>query len=154
MHRLTLQIAAAVALTIAAIFALVAAAHAADIVIEGAFARASATPMAKTGAAYFTIVNKGDAADRLIAAETDVAGMTMLHENRVVDGVASMVHVDSIDVPAQAQVKLEPKGLHVMMMDLKGPLKKGEQLRLTLTFDKAGEISIDVPVGGVAATGP
>jgi copper(I)-binding protein len=80
--------------------------------------------------------------------------MAMLHENKVVDGVASMVHLDSIDVPAKGEVKLEPQGLHVMLMDLKGPLKKGEHFQLTLTFEKAGKISIGVPVAGVAATGP
>jgi periplasmic copper chaperone A len=154
MPRLVLQIAAATALTIAAIFAFVAAAHAADIAIEGAFARASATPSAKSGAAYFTIVNRGDAADRLVAVETDAASMTMLHENKVVDGVASMTHLDAIDVPPHDEVQLAPSGTHVMLMDLKAPLKKGEQLHLTLTFDKAGKISIDVPIGSVAATGP
>jgi copper(I)-binding protein len=154
MHRLILQIAAAVALTVAAIFAFMATAHAADIAIEHAFARASATPMAKTGAAYFTIVNSGGAADRLVAVETDAAGMSMLHENKVVDGIASMTHRDAIEVPANAEVKLEPRGIHVMLMDLKAPLKRGDEVRLTLTFDKAGRISIGVPVGGVAATGP
>ncbi len=153
MHRLVLQIAAATALTLAAIFAFVAAAHAADIAIEGAFARASATPMAKSGVAYFTIVNNSDAADRLIAIETD-AGMAMLHDNVVTDGVASMVHLEALDVPPHGEVQLAPSGKHVMLMDLKAPLKKGEQLRLTLTFDKAGKISLDVPIGSVAATEP
>lgn len=154
MHRLVLQIAAATALTIAAIFAFVAAAHAADIAIEGAFARASATPAAKAGAVYFTIVNKGEAADRLVAVETDAAGMAMLHENKVVDGVASMEHIDAIDVPPKAEVKLAPSGTHVMLTDLKAPLKKGEELHLTLTFDKAGKIALDVPIGSVTATAP
>lgn len=153
-QRLTIQIAVAMGLTLAAIFAFVASAHAADIAIEGAFARASATPGAKSGVAYFTVVNRGEAADRLVAVETDAAGMAMLHENRVVDGVASMVHLDAIEVPANAQVKLEPSGLHVMLMGLKGPLKQGEKLHLTLTFEKAGKIALDVPVGSVTATGP
>jgi periplasmic copper chaperone A len=153
MHRLVIQIAAATALTIAAIFAFVAAAHAADIAIEGAFARASATPMAKSGVAYFTIVNKGDAADRLTAIETD-AGMAMLHDNVVTDGVASMVHLEALDVPPHGAVQLAPGGKHVMLMDLKAPLKKGGELHLTLTFDKAGKVSLDVPIGSVTATGP
>jgi hypothetical protein len=154
MRSFVLELAAAIGLTIAAAVSFVTAAHAGDMMVTGAFARASATPAAKSGALYFTIRNDGDAADKLTTVQTDAAQMAMLHENVEENGVVSMRHVEAITIAPKETLTLAPKKMHVMLMGLKAPLKKGERLAVTLTFEKAGEVKLDVPVGGVAADGP
>jgi copper(I)-binding protein len=154
MRSLILELAFATGLTIAAAIAVVVEAHAGDVMVSGAFARASATPAAKAGAAYFTIRNETTTPDKLTGVATDAAQSAMLHENVEEDGVVSMRHLMELSIPARETVSLSPKKLHVMLMGLKAPLKKGEHISLTLTFEKAGEIKVDVPVGDVAAEGP
>lgn len=152
MRRIILELAIATGLTVAAVIAVVVAAHAGDVMVSGAFARASATPAAKAGAVYFTIRNEGAAADKLTNVATDAAQSAMLHENVEENGVVSMRHLEALPVAAKETVTLSPTKLHVMLMGLKAPLKKGEHISLTLTFEKAGQIKVDVPVGGVAAS--
>jgi len=154
MRRLVLELTAAIGLTIAAAISVVHAAHAGDVMVSDAFARASATPAAKTGALYFTIHNDGSTPDQLTGVATDVAEMAMLHENVEENGVVSMRHVEALAIGAKETVVLSPTKMHVMLMGLKGPLKKGAHLEVTLTFEKAGNVKIDVPVGDVAASGP
>ncbi|QIG50046.1 copper chaperone PCu(A)C [Nordella sp. HKS 07] len=154
MRRLVLELAAAISLTVAAAVSFVTAAQANGMMVTGAFARASATPAAKAGAVYFTIRNDGDVADKLTAVQTDAAQMAMLHENVEENGVVSMRHLEAITIAPKETVALGPRKTHVMLTGLKAPLKKGERLTLTLTFEKAGTILVDVPVGGVAADGP
>jgi periplasmic copper chaperone A len=154
MRRLILELAFATGLTVAAVVAVVVAAHAGDVMVSGAFARASATPAAKAGAVYFTIRNEADTPDKLTSLATDAAQSAMLHENVEENGVVSMRHVMALPIAPNETVNLTPKKLHVMLMGLKAPLKKGEHISLTLTFEKAGEIKINVPVGDVAAEKP
>jgi len=154
MRRLVLELAAAISLTVAAAVSFVTVAQANGMMVTGAFARASATPAAKAGAVYFTIRNDGDVADKLTAVQTDAAQMAMLHENVEENGVVSMRHLEAITIAPKETVALGPRKTHVMLTGLKAPLKKGERLTLTLTFEKAGTILVDVPVGGVAADGP
>lgn len=154
MRRLVLELAAAISLTVAAAVSFVTAAQANGMMVTGAFARASATPAAKAGAVYFTIRNDGDVADKLTAVQTDAAQMAMLHENVEENGVVSMRHLEAITIAPKETVALVPRKTHVMLTGLKAPLKKGERLTITLTFEKAGTILVDVPVGGVAADGP
>jgi copper(I)-binding protein len=97
-----------------------------------------------------TIVNHGQVSDRLIAVATDVSKMAHLHESVEKDGVASMRSVDTIEISPHSELKLSPGSLHVMLFDLTKPLKQGTHFNLTLTFEKAGPVVVDVPVGGVA----
>ena len=103
MRNLALEIAVAAALTVAAILSLAAIAHANEIMVKGAYARASASSSAKAGAAYFTIANHGAQPDRIIAATTDVASSAMIHENRIENGVATMHPVESVDLAPMMQ---------------------------------------------------
>jgi copper(I)-binding protein len=61
-----------------------------------------------------------------------------------------MREVDAIDLPAGREVRLEPGGLHLMLMGLKAPLKAGDKLSLTLRFERAGEVTLDVPISAKA----
>ncbi|AJE45582.1 copper chaperone PCu(A)C [Celeribacter indicus] len=119
----------------------------ADITISDAYAR-SAGAMAKTGAAFFTIGNDGDAPDRLVAAHSEVARVTELHTHKDMgDGVVKMMPVpEGFEVPAHGTHALARGGDHVMFMGLDGPLEQGDTVTVTLTFETAGDITVEIPV--------
>jgi copper(I)-binding protein len=120
--------------------------------VSDAWARAT-PPGVDVGAAYLTIEG-GSAADRLLGASTARAAMAHLHTVEESDGVASMRPVDSIEVPAAARVVLAPKGTHIMLMGLTAPLVAGEKFPLKLSFEKAGELTVQVTVRAAGDTGP
>jgi len=150
MRRLLFEILVATALTIAAIITSAADASAGDVDVTNAFARASAAPAAKSGAAYVTIVNQGAESDRLVAVSTPAARSSELHRT-VMDGdVMKMEPVHDLEIPANGTLAMSPGGMHIMLMGLGAPLKAGETIDLTLTFEKAGDVTVKVPIGGVA----
>ena len=108
---------------------------------------------AKAAAGYMGISNEGDRPDRLIAVETPVAKSAMLHQSTVnADGVATMSHVDGIEVPAVDTVMLEPGGYHIMLMGLTQPLVEGQMVPGVLVFEHAGRVEIEFmidPRGGI-----
>ncbi len=117
-----------------------------DLMIEGAWARPS---IGKTGnsAAYMTITNTGGTADKLIAVSTPRAGKAQLHTHIRDKDIMRMRHVkDGIPVPEKGMAALKPGGYHVMLMRLQTPIKKGEQIPLTLTFERSGDITIQANV--------
>ena len=109
---------------------------------------ATPTPAgATTAAAYLrTLRNTGDQADRLIGASTPVARAVEIHRSAVDAGqVMRMRAIDGIDLPAKAELKLRHGGEHhLMLIDLKAPLKDGERFPMTLRFQKAGEREVMV----------
>jgi copper(I)-binding protein len=118
----------------------------ADITVSDAYARAS-TPMAKSGAAFMTITNTGEA-DRLIGVESDAADRVELHTHiSDANGVMKMTHVEEgFEIPAQSTHLLERGGDHVMFMGLTAPFEEGKTVHVTLTFEKAGPVEVDIPV--------
>lgn len=115
------------------------------ITVNDAWARPPAMP-GGNAAAYFTLRNDGDTADRLIAAASAL-GTTEIHESSMAeDGTMSMRPVDGVDVPAGESVAFEPGGLHIMFIGVAEPPAVGDTVSLTLTFENAGEMTIDVPV--------
>ncbi len=127
-------------------------AYAADgLMVEG-WARATASK-AKNGAAYLTIKNNTDKADKLLSGRADAAKRTALHNHVMEKGVMKMRHVMAIDIPAKGMVMMKPGGLHVMLMGLKAPLVKGTTLPLTLMFQNAGEVTVEVMVMDMGAKG-
>jgi periplasmic copper chaperone A len=125
-----------------------------DLVISQAWSRA--TPGgAKIGAGYLTIENKGSAADRLVAVSGEAAGKIEVHEMAMNNGVMTMRPLDKgLAIDPGKTVTLAPGGYHLMMMDLKAPLKQGDKVPLTLEFEKAGKVSVTLDVQGVGAKGP
>lgn len=123
------------------------------LTVEHAWARATAGH-AKAASAYLTIRNESGADDRLLAVAADaVAGMAMLHTNIMQGDVMKMRPVDGIDIKTGQTATLKPGGYHVMLMGLKAPLKEGQHFPLTLKFEKAGPITVEVEVEGVGARG-
>ena len=122
------------------------------IEIAHPFARATAAT-AKTGAAYFTIVNTGTSDDRLIAASSPVAEKSEPHSTIDDNGVMRMRPLAGIEVKAGERVEFKPGGMHLMLTGLKVPLKLGQSFPLTLTFEKAGAVSVMVAVEKAGATG-
>lgn len=118
---------------------------AAKIQAVDAWARAGAAEMGN-GAAYMILRNSGDAADRLVKAESDVAGAVELHKSSMEGGMMKMAPVENIEVPAKGQAELKPGGLHVMLIGLKRELKAGEKIKLKLQFEKAGMQEIEAEV--------
>src|ERR1700749_1900760 len=125
-----------------------------DLVISQAWSRATPNG-AKSGAGYFTIENKGTTADKLIGVTGDVSSRIEVHEMSMNNGVMKMRPVEGgVTIDPGKTVKLAPNGYHLMIMDLKSPLKQGDKLPLTLQFEKAGKISVTLDVQGVGAQGP
>lgn len=118
---------------------------AASLGISHAWARATAAT-AKTGAAYLTITNKGTSDDKLVAVASPVAAKAELHTTLMENNVMRMRPVDGVEVKAGGKAELKPGGVHIMLIDLKAPLKMGEKFPVTLRFEKAGEIEIMVTV--------
>lgn len=146
---------------------------AAELLLEDVWARQS--PMGTTaGAIYLTITSPED--DQLVAASvpTEVAGDTQIHETVMAEDEMSsttmaegdmssttmaegdmaegdmetmtMREVDSIELPAGEMVELKPGGYHVMLLDLVAPLEVGDEIELTLTFEKAGDRTVTAEV--------
>lgn len=117
------------------------------IMVEDAYARVS-TQMSGSGAAFMMLMNTGDADDRLIGAQTDAAERAELHTHKEnADGVMQMIHVEEgFAIPAGGMHALARGGDHVMLMGLTRPLSHGDTVDLVLTFEKAGDIAVTVPV--------
>jgi len=106
--------------------------------IDQAWARA--TPGgAKTGAIYLTLTNTGNAPDTLIAVNTDAADKAELHEMKMQNNIMEMRPIPAITIAPGQSVTLAPNGYHIMLVGLKAPLKEGETVPLTLTFEHAGK---------------
>jgi copper(I)-binding protein len=119
-----------------------------DITITRPALRAT-PPAAPAAAGYLTIRNDGETADTLTGADIDpsVAGMVQLHQMRLDDGVMNMSDLtEGILLPPGATVDLVPGGLHLMLMQMAQPLQPGQTHDVTLTFEKAGEVTVAMPV--------
>ena len=124
----------------------------AEVTVSEPWARASILA-SRPGAAYLSLTS--DTGDRLLSVTTPVAGRVMIHAAETdANGVSRMVHLEALDLPADQIVALTSGGMHLMLMSLEGKLEEGTRFPLTLTFETAGEITVEVPVLGVAATGP
>lgn len=98
-------------------------------------------------AIYFVINNPTDEEDVLLTASTDASMMTELHMSSMdASGVMKMTPQENVPVPAKSEVIFKQGGLHVMLMNIKKDLKPGDTVKLTLNFEKAGQIVLDVPV--------
>lgn len=120
------------------------------VTVSHAWARA--TPLgAKTGVIYLTLTNVGPDADQLVGASTPVAETTQVHSSMNDGGVMKMSEVVNLDLPPGGTVALEPSATHLMLVNLTRRLNEGDRFPLTLTFQHAGMIEVEVLVGKVGA---
>ncbi|MGA2793915.1 MAG: copper chaperone PCu(A)C [Roseiarcus sp.] len=125
-----------------------------DITIDKPWSRATPNGAA-VGAGYLVIHNHGATPDKLVGGSADFAGEVAVHEMTMDNGIMRMRELKSgLEIPANGQVALAPKGYHLMFTELKRPLKKGESLKATLVFEHAGSIAVEFQVGGVGDAGP
>ncbi|MEM7242471.1 MAG: copper chaperone PCu(A)C [Pseudomonadota bacterium] len=154
LHSHTAPLIAALLVMIGSVLVLSKAAHHAQdhmqivgdgIVISEAYMRAN-TPTAPAAAAYMVI--KSGTRDRLIAATTEIARRVELHTHMIdSDGIVRMEKVEAgFDIPAGGAAHLDRGGDHVMLMGLSQALNQGDVIPMTLLFEKAGEVTIDVVV--------
>jgi copper(I)-binding protein len=98
-------------------------------------------------AAYFSIVNNTKQEDKLVGAETSSAGNCEIHMTSIdSDNMMRMTPQENIPIPAGSKVDFIPGGFHVMLLNLKNDLQTGEIIKITLKFEKAGKIEVDIPV--------
>ncbi len=112
--------------------------------VEDAWVRLPATE-GGNGAAYFRLVNNGNEADTLLSVDSPLATaeihQTVMKENDVM----GMEPVDSVRIPAKGEVEFKQGGLHIMLISLKQPLATGDTIPLTLQFERAGELKVELP---------
>lgn len=147
-------LAMATALSIWACEALAADYNVGTIAIGNPWTRA--TPKGATVAgAYMSISNKGSAPDRLVSGSAAVAGQFEVHSMVMEQGVAKMRPVEGgLEIKPGETVELKPGAMHVMLMGLKQPLQKGQKVKGTLEFEKAGKVEIEYAVEALGATSP
>ncbi|MCO5090444.1 copper chaperone PCu(A)C [Bosea sp. (in: a-proteobacteria)] len=149
--KLSHSLAAAVALALSATLACAHGSKLGALTIVHPWARA--TPAgAKVGGGYLVIENTGTADDRLVSVSAPFAARTEIHEMAVKDGIMTMRPLEQgVALPAGAKVVFKPGGYHIMFMELREPLKQGEMVKGTLTFEKAGSVEVEFKVGAIGA---
>lgn len=129
-------------------------ATASRITVERAWSRETA-PGQDAGGAFLTIINPGGAPDRLIGGAASIAGDVQVHTIDMTGGIMRMRQLaEGLEIPAGGTVTLEPGGYHIMLMDLQRPLARGDAVPLTLEFEKAGRIKVELAVQPIGAAGP
>jgi len=126
-------------------------APAAGVTVQDAWA--APTPGGVTvSAGYLTIANTGAEADALIGASSPRAGRVEIHEMAMDGDVMRMRPVERLEAPAGGSVALAPGGTHLMFFDVTAPFAEGESVAVTLTFEHAGEVAVELPVRRGAAS--
>ena len=112
-----------------------------------------ATPKGATVAgAYMTITNKGSAPDRLVGGSTSAASRFEVHSMVMEQGVAKMRPVEGgLEIKPGETVELKPGSFHVMLTGLTQPLEKGQKVKATLQFEKAGKVDVEYSVEAAGA---
>lgn len=124
------------------------------IEITGPFTRAT-LPNAPVAGGFLTLTNTGSEDDRLVSVSTPIAKESQIHEMAMEGDVMKMRQLpDGLPIPAGETVVLQPGGYHLMFMGLNEPVAEGASVPVTLTFEKAGTLTIDLVAAGTAAGAP
>jgi len=117
-----------------------------DLELSAYFVRAT-LPNQPVAGGFLTVTNGGDSDDTLIAATSDAAARVEIHEMAMQGEVMKMRALENgLPIPAGETVMLKPGGYHIMFMDLSGPMTEGDKAEVTLTFEKAGAVTLTMPV--------
>lgn len=116
------------------------------VTVSDSFARASPSAGGNSGA-FMTITNNSRTTDRLVSAESASARAVELHETVNEGGVMQMrPQPGGFEIAAEGKLDLAPGGKHIMLIGLLAPLEAGQTIEITLTFQKAGVVRVEVPV--------
>ena len=117
----------------------------AQVEVSNAWIRATA-PGQKAAAGYMTIRNKSAQPERLVAGASEAAAKVQTHVSIKDGDIMRMREVKGYDIPANGSFELKPNGSHLMLLDLKQPLKEGEKVPLVLKFEKSGDLKVEFEV--------
>ena len=109
---------------------------------------ARVTIASRPAAGYMTVINNGDEPDRILSAVSPMAKRVELHTNTMKNGVMRMGPAGKIEIPAKGQVEFAPGGLHLMFMGLKEAPQPGQNLPVTVVFERSGSIDLEFRVEG------
>ncbi len=124
------------------------------LVLSAGYARAT-LPRAPVGGGFITIANTGEADDTLVSASSPAAGAVQLHSMTLSGGIMEMRDLpNGVPIPAGETVAFSPSGLHLMFVHPKSAFVEGRTVPVTLNFAKAGSVTIELAVGGIAANSP
>ena len=114
---------------------------------------ARATPKGATvGGGYLKITNNGSAPDRFVGGSSDASKSFEIHEMSMDNGVMKMRAVDKgVEIAPGQTVEFKPSGYHIMFVGLHKPLEKGEHVKATLDFEKAGKVDVEFVVESIGA---
>ncbi|EAV44605.1 hypothetical protein SIAM614_06993 [Roseibium aggregatum IAM 12614] len=147
-------VAAAAALSLVSLSALASDYKVGELTLTQPWTRAT-PPKAKAGGGFVEIINNGAVSDRLVGASSDVAAKVEIHEMAVADGVMKMRKMENgVEIPAGETVALQPGGFHIMFMGLKQPFEEGSSIPVVLTFEKAGDVAVELAVSKMGAKTP
>jgi periplasmic copper chaperone A len=124
----------------------------AQVSVETPWSRAT-PPGARIGVGFMRLNNAG-AAERVVGASSPVAARVEMHLTSREGDVMKMRQVDSFEIPAGGTFELKPGGAHLMLMDLRRPLKQGETVPLTLKLAKGGELEMELTIEALGARKP
>ena len=122
-----------------------------QVEIQDPWIRATA-PGQKTAAGYMTIRNASPQPERLVGGSSEAAAKVQTHVSIKDGDIMRMREVKGYDIPAKGTFELKPNGSHLMLVDLKQPLKEGEKVPVVLKFEKAGEVKVDFEVRPLSAS--
>jgi len=115
------------------------------VMAHGAWVRL-VPPVAKNSAAYLEIQNTGDKVLQIKSADSPVAEVVEVHQTTMADGVMRMTEVKGLQVPVDGKVTMKPGGYHVMLINLKEPLQKGQVVPVTIKFTAGQELTVQAKV--------
>lgn len=125
----------------------------AQVTVEQPWSRAT-PPGSKIGVGFMQLRNTGGTLERVIGVSSPVAGRVEMHVTTRDGDVMKMRHVEALEIPAGGAVALKPGGTHLMLMDLKRPLKEGDRVPLTLKLESGGDVEVELPVEPLGARRP
>jgi copper(I)-binding protein len=121
--------------------------------MESPWARASLSGV-RNSIVYGALVNEGSAALTIVGGSTPMASRVEFHIHAMNGDVMTMKQLDSIALKPGERVTLQPGGLHIMLIDLKQPLKQGASFPLTLVTGDGASLDVMVKIESATATGP
>ena len=124
----------------------------AQVTVVDGWSRATA-PGAKIAAGYMTIKNAAKTPDKLLSASSPAAEKVETHVTVKEGDIFRMREVKGYDIPAGGSFELKPGGAHLMLVNVKAPLKEGDKVPLTLRFERAGQMKAELRVGRLTDTG-